>query len=107
MAKAEIRMRDLGHGRAALVGTFRNQMKRVYDIRALRLSDDERDNLSPPPEPFIEDRRENVLALLEAMANVAWQHGWRPAGLASNVAGYVNSYRLPKEEGPTDAKRKR
>ncbi len=107
MAEAEIRMRDLGHGRAALVGTLKTQMRRVYDIARLDIDTDERDSMSGQSPEFFNDRREHVLALLEAMANVAWQHGWRPSGLASTVAGTVNAYKIPKAEGPTDQKRKK
>ena len=106
-SKAEVRLHDVGQGKAALVGTLRNQMKRVYDIAALHISEEERDSMSPPAPQFIMMERPDVVALLHAMADCAWTNGWRPRGLSSVVANTVTNYKLPPDEGPTDAKKKR
>lgn len=37
----------------------------------------------------------DVFNTLSGMAEIAWNMGWRPAGLANTVAGVVAAYRLP------------
>ncbi len=49
------------------------------------------------PSTLIEGDSAEVFDTLSGIAEIAWDMGWRPAGLDAVVAGVVKSYKIPKD----------
>ena len=49
--------------------------------------------------PVIEGDTKEVVNTLHALAEIAWESGWRPRGLPGALAAFAQLYKLPKIEG--------
>lgn len=49
------------------------------------------------PQLLVEGDTKQTTDVLFAVAEMAWEMGWRPRGMAGFLAQIVNSYKIPKD----------
>lgn len=79
--------------RVTIKGLFRDRFKRPGSV----LIGTERHE-TPAPRTLIEGDVRDVQNTMFAMAEIAWDMGWRPAGLGPTLAAVVERFQLPKPE---------
>jgi hypothetical protein len=79
-----------GH-KVVVSGVWTNQMRMPKSVRIT--CDGEGTGF---PETLTEGDEGDVFNTLSGMAQIAWEMGWRPEGLANATAGLIAAYRLPK-----------
>jgi hypothetical protein len=79
-------------GSGALYATWTDQMKRptLVSIKV------DKNNANEDNEPLISGDPVDISYVLNGLAQIAWECGWRPSGLANSVAGLISNYKEPK-----------
>lgn len=79
--------------KVSLSGRWRDELRRPASV-SLHF---ERGNasLTEAETPIAEGEVKDVTGALFALADIAWEMGWRPRGLMGKVAHTIESYKLP------------
>ncbi len=56
----------------------------------------DKNNFNDDEKPMIEGEPGDVAYVLNGIAAIAWDYGWRPSGLPETIAGVVKNYKEPK-----------
>jgi hypothetical protein len=79
--------------RVEVKGLFRDNFKRPASV-SITTSTHE----TPMSRPVIEGDVRDVTTTMFSLAEIAWDMGWRPAGLGPTLAAVVERFKLPKPE---------
>ena len=74
---------------AVVTGVFRDRWRKPAGLKIVKCD---------PSEPVVSGDVVESLGSLWAIAEVAWDAGWRPAGLAARVGKAVEDHKLPLPE---------
>jgi hypothetical protein len=79
-----------------LEASWRDNLKRPCSVR-VQASKDVQGNQYELSEILSGDVRE-VDGILEGLAEIAWDRGWRPRGLVGFIANHLQNFKLPPRE---------
>ena len=83
----------LANNRARLDAIWTDQMRRPHHVSIA---------IQPAPSaamaPMVEDEAGDLFKLFSGFAEIAWEMGWRPQGLAATLGHVVTSFKLPAKE---------
>ena len=92
MRKISHHVAKLPNNHAAVTAVFNNQMRQPQQVRITRTP---LESLATV-EPLFEGEAAEVYHLFEGLAEIAWEMGWRPKGLANLLGHVVTEFKLPK-----------
>ena len=80
------------NNQAAVFAVFNNQMRQPHGLVITKAP------LEPhqAPTAMYEGDEADVFHLFEGLAEIAWEMGWRPAGLGPVLAAVVKEFKLSK-----------
>lgn len=80
--------------RVAIHTKWTDQMRRptMVEIRY------DKNNHNEDEVPMIQGEPGDVSYILNGIAEIAWENGWRPRGLSGTVAAVIQNYREPAED---------
>jgi len=79
--------------RVELKGLFRDRFKRPASV-SITTSTHE----TPLPRLVMQADAKEVNDTMFALAEIAWDMGWRPAGLGATLAAVVTRFKIPRAE---------
>jgi len=89
-------VRTGNHNRLHIDAQWTDKMRRPAQVQIQIFKASQPSDL--PSEVLIEDDVKEGTDVLFAIADMAWELGWRPRGLAGTMAGLVTNYKLPPQE---------
>jgi len=75
------------------VGQWRDQMRRPARVT---ISIDKGVDTDGAPEVYLEGSSYDTANILHAIANIAWNEGWRPGGLTESINSLIGQHKLPE-----------
>jgi hypothetical protein len=78
--------------RAVIHADWTDQMKRPTYVSVSF----DKNNFNEEEKPLIEGDPGDVAYVMNGIAQIAWDSGWRPSGLAETVMSVVRNYKQPK-----------
>ena len=80
--------------RMTVSAVWANRFKRPQHIDITRRDHDN----NPAPSPILQGDVKDVQGILNGLAEIAWENGWRPANLAGRITHAVLTHKIPKED---------
>lgn len=83
------------NNRLRVLARWTDEMRRPADVKMVvkrNLPDLDGDNT------LVEADERDVRDAVFGIADIAWEMGWRPAGLPGTVANLIQTYKLPPKE---------
>lgn len=72
-----------------VTATFQNKWRKPSSVKVV--VDD-----SVPDTTVIQGDVKETIEVLHCLAEIAWNQGWRPAGLVGHIAAVVEKHQIPK-----------
>jgi hypothetical protein len=83
------------HNRLHIEAQWTDKMRRPAQVQIRLFKSDNASTL--PSEVLIDDDVKEGTDVVFALAEIAWELGWRPRGLAGTVAGMIANFKIPPE----------
>jgi len=93
MKRVQHEVERLGNDKLKIKALFRDNFKRPAHVAISRSVSE-----AQTPSEVIHGDVKEVTDIMYSLAEIAWEMGWRPQGLAPVVGMVIQQYKLPKGE---------